>query len=322
MVDDNIREILDRKFGEGTLSNDNVNYALPCPFCNEKRPDKKKLVVHLIDLKYHCWVCESKGKNILEIVFANKKKAQDFKENLDKFNDLFEFEDLNETDKNSDIYLPKNIVALHKSSHDPDVAAVTRYLKKRGIDQTDIMRWRMMASPYGSLSRRVIIPSFDCNGNINYYTARTIDEINDKNFKYKNAFVNKYDIIFNEADILWDKTIILVEGVFDALKCPDNTVPLLGSFLKKGSRLFQRLIENQSDIIIALDSDVKNKAFKIAYELSIANCNVRLCFPPTGYDFGSLEKDDVKKILDDALEYNFDLKMRHKINNIKSGSII
>ena len=93
----------------------------------------------------------------------------------------------------------------------------------------------------------MILPSFDCNGNLNYYTARSIDT--DIKMKYMNSKVSKTEIIFNEINLNWQKEITLVEGPFDMVKCDDNSTCLLGSHLPVNSLLFQKITQNISKLV-------------------------------------------------------------------------
>ena len=79
---------------------------------------------------------------------------------------------------------------------------------------------------FGEYQHRVIIPSFDDEGNVNFFVGSSYT---DDWMKYKNPQVSK-DIIFNDLNIDWEDDIILVEGAFDAMKCK-NAIPLLGSTL-------------------------------------------------------------------------------------------
>ncbi len=53
-------------FGKYKLSGNEKNVSIVCPFCikSGKVTDKKKLSIDLDTGIYHCWVCESKGRNI------------------------------------------------------------------------------------------------------------------------------------------------------------------------------------------------------------------------------------------------------------------
>lgn len=307
-MQNNIRSMLESHFGKGDLSRDKINLAIQCPSCGENRPDKKKLIVRLDNGMFHCWVCGLKGKNLSFLFRKFRGKNVSF-DGLKTFSG----------DEKKVVKIPDGFHLLSRHSRDPDVMAVKKYLARRGVGQSDIARWRMLAYKSGSLRRRVVIPSFDIEGRINYYVARTIDDIK---MRYKNPPVKKNEIIFNECDIDWQKTVVLVEGVFDAIKVGNNVIPILGSSVSKSSLLYKQLVNNQSNIIVALDSDCISKAYEICETFTSGGCEVRVCFPSAGRDLGDMESADVKKLLYSAKPYSKMMKITHKIHGIKSGSII
>ena len=131
------------------------------------------------------------------------------------------------------VKLPKELYLVGiNDNKDPDVLAVRQYLLGRGLTTGDMLRWRISATRLGGFRRKAIIPSFDVDGNPNYYITRSID---DSPFKYNNCKRLKTEIVFNEIDIDWSQPVTLVEGVFDAIKCPENTIPVLGSSLPRES---------------------------------------------------------------------------------------
>ena len=73
------------------------------------------------------------------------------------------------------------------------------------------------------------------------------------------------DIIFNELYIDWDLDVVLVEGVFDAIKTGPNAIPLLGSTLREDSKLLQAIVKNDAAIFLALDPDAEKKSTKLIY---------------------------------------------------------
>ena len=67
-----VKSLLDKAFGRGLLSRDGVNYALRCPACADPRAEKKKLIVRLDDGRFHCWVCGTKGSNIVAFIARHR----------------------------------------------------------------------------------------------------------------------------------------------------------------------------------------------------------------------------------------------------------
>jgi hypothetical protein len=91
--------------------------------------------------------------------------------------------------------------------------------------------------------------------------------------RYLNPDVGR-DIVFNELNIDWYDDIILVEGVFDAIRIGQNAIPVLGSTLREDSHLFQKLVMNDCKVYTAFDSDAKNKELRVIKALLRYNIEV------------------------------------------------
>lgn len=308
-----IRKILIKAFGQGDLSRDRVNFAVACPACSASKTNKRKLVIRLDDCRYHCWVCGIKGKNISYLIKKYRPDLSDLVPGIKASKSSSAVQD--------SVVLPKDFI--HLSSYrglDPDILAVINYLKSRGISSRDISRWRLLSCKAGQFRRRVLVPSFDSIGDLNYYIARTIDV--DVKPKYKNAKSKKKEIIFNEIDIDWEKPVILVEGIFDAIKSPENAIPILGSYMSRDSLLYNRIVANQSTVYLSLDPDMKGKAYKIASSLEKGGCKVYVSFADKGNDLGDMTKNNVRDLLVKSTPYSREIDLYHRISQIKSGSIV
>lgn len=311
-IDKDIRSLLDKAFGQGIPEKTGDNYAVSCPACKGNNKNKKKLIVHLRKMWYHCWVCDLKGRNVVWLI---KKYRPD----LISIDDNYSYKAPEVVvEEEPPLELPNGHRFLGLSAIDPDISATKKYLRARGLVSDDIYRWRILATPSGPFRRKAIIPSFDAEGNLNYYVARAIDQTP---YKYRNAKVPKKSIIFNEIDINWKKPIILVEGVFDAINCPDNTIPILGSSLTKEALLYSRILEHQPEVTVALDPDLKMKAYKIAKMLKATGSVVKIAFAPADKDFGDLNKKEVKDILASATIYEDFDRISYKISTIRTGTI-
>ena len=76
----------------------------------------------------------------------------------------------------------------------------------------------------------IILPSYNAEGKLNYFTARNFNK--HSTMKYKNPDVSR-DIIGLELFINWNVPIILCEGIFDAIAIKRNVIPLLGKTIQK-----------------------------------------------------------------------------------------
>ena len=105
--------------------------------------------------------------------------------------------------------------------------------------------------------------SYDADGKINYFTARSFNK--DSFIKFKNPEVSR-DIIANELFINWDLPIIICEGMFDALAIKRNVIPLLGKNIQNS--LMKKLITSKvKKIYIALDKDAIKQSVKFCENL-------------------------------------------------------
>jgi hypothetical protein len=150
--------------------------------------------------------------------------------------------------------------------------------KTRKISFNQLLEYKIGYTEIGAYKNRIIIPSFNDYGNINYFEARAfLNNVKPPYYKPdQNAFPNKnvpekYDIIFNEKNINWDLPIYLVEGVFDMFRIP-NSIPMLGK--TPSWLLTSKLAENNCITIAALDEDAIKDSFEIYEQLSSLDLDV------------------------------------------------
>ena len=252
-----LKDILGNYYSSGD------EYLFYCPKCNHH---KKKLSVNLKIDKFKCWICEYSSSTIYRLV--KRYGAYDHRkewENLTGKIDLIEFDFLleEEEEQAQRLKLPEEFASLANKNRSLVSLPARKYLKDRGIADEDILRWKIGYCCSGEYDNRVIIPSFDNEGYINYFVARTY---NGSWKKYKNPATSK-DIIFNDLYIDWQRDLSLVEGVFDAIVAGTNSIPILGSTLKENSKLFKTIAKNKTPVYIALDPDAEKKAIKLIKNL-------------------------------------------------------
>ena len=235
----------------------NGEHAFHCPFCNHH---KKKLQVNLETQKWHCWVCNAGGHKIgilLRKLNAPKQIISDVLKILGDYRGVSKEKD-EKTEYN--VSLPQCYKPLWEKSEDPLYKNAIHYLKKRGIEGIDILRYSIGYCSSNGYSNRIIIPSYDADGKLNYFIAR--DMFPNSKLKYKNPPMSKDTVCF-EMFINWNEPIVLVEGVFDAIAIRRNAIPLLGKFPSK--TLVMRLVEKQvKKIYVALDEDARQDAIKLS----------------------------------------------------------
>ena len=308
-------KLLQVAFGHGELEPTETNFHLRCPICKDPREEKKKLFVRLEDGWFNCWVCGFSGKSISKLFY---KYARNY---VDQCHEVFGTEKIKKVvalPQEEIVELPDDVGLVVEKKNDPDSREIVRYLRDRGLTTLDMYRWRICSSSKREFRRKAIFPSFDASGKLNYYTARAIDDVK---FRYTNSKTPRNKVIFNEVDLDWTQPIFLVEGIFDAIKCPDNTAIALGSVLSKQSELFKKLYLHKSTVIVAFDSDAEDKAHMTCRLLSSAGCPV---YKVTvhGDDLGSRSKEEAKNILSTAKPWTTMDILSNKISKIRSGSLL
>ena len=222
-------DFLSSTFGSIKVDSTAQNVAVKFPSCKEDS-SKLKLSININTWQVHCWVCGLKSKNLYYVLnkFVSKQAASLFKEtfNIEVKNYISE---ATQEEAEEKISLPEGFCLLGEniSSRDPDIRACISYLKSRGVSVSDMWKFCLGTARTGTYRRRVIFPSFDIDGDLNYFVARSIDP--DSKRKYINARSKKSQIIFNEHIIDWKKDLAIVEGPFDLIKSPRNSVCILGS---------------------------------------------------------------------------------------------
>jgi DNA primase len=261
--EDLILEILCDIFGEPEKSYDSkLQYGYNCPECGVEQR-KGNLEVSLEKHIYHCWSCGE--TNNMHGTLSKLIKTYGTKQQLKIYKVLQPEENKPKERKSNKIKLPETFT-LFKDSNPiyPIRRQAYNYLKSRGITDKTIEKYNIGFCDRGTHANRIIVPSYDLKGELNYYVARSWDP--KSKVKYKNPEVEKEKIIFNEYLIDWDKDIFLVEGVFDAFFLP-NSIPMLGKHMSP--ILFENLyLKSKGNIIIALDGDAFDDSLILYRELN------------------------------------------------------
>ncbi|NBU82241.1 MAG: hypothetical protein EBS55_11400 [Flavobacteriaceae bacterium] len=233
--------------------------AFYCPFCNHHKP---KLQVNTETQKWHCWTCNSGGKkltSLLKRLDVDRKTISIIRE---IYGDSQYNPQLEDADTKVFISLPKEFISLSEvpKGFNPEYKHAINYLTQRGITEKDIVKYNIGYCKEGLYARRVIVPSYNSDGSLNYFVSRSYYP--EEKMKYKNPPISK-NVICLDSQVNWKEPIILCEGVFDAITIKRNAIPLLGKFPSK--ELVQKIfLSGVSDIIISLDNDAINEALKAA----------------------------------------------------------
>ena len=240
----------------GSFYKSKDEFLFHCPKCKHH---KKKLSLNFDKNVFKCWICNYVGKDIGRLVYSYGNS--DTKSQWRTLTGVVDFSEVDEVEEEKIVVkLPEEFISLTCKQVNPLSISVRQYLKSRGLTRDDLVWWKIGYCPDGEYGKRIIIPSFDISGEVNYFIARSYTPGDWQ--RYKNPPAER-DFIFNELYLDWDKDITIVEGVFDAIVA-GNAIPLLGSTLRENSYIFQKIIANCDKVYIALDDDAKSKEFKIS----------------------------------------------------------
>lgn len=284
-----VNSIVRRILGEPKDEYDGiVQYEYNCPssYCKSD-VDKFNLAYHSEKHIFHCWKCKYKG-------FV-KRIVDDYgtQDEIDKINLIFpkiqkivkpqaKQDEKKVFDDDVTCELPEGFLPLTQRRSSKFYRRAVEYLKGRKVDWDTIKRHNIGYTEEGPRKFRIIIPSLNLNGKVNYYEARSyLPSVKPTYLKPDSP--DKQDIIFNVRNINFNLPVYLVEGVFDMFPVP-NSIPLLGKNIS--DYLVSKLAEHQSKVVICLDEDAKKDAYELYAKLE-----------SLGLDVWFVEvKDDIAKV--------------------------
>lgn len=270
-------------------------YSFKSPF---KRHRKKKLQIQLDPNSnkfgyWNDWITDNSGKSLFSLfkkMGASETKIERLADLVDKPSYYRKGEDNKEF---KSVSLPQSFEPLWEEGNSIEYKHALNYINKRGISYSDLLKYQIGYCEKGKYKNRIIIPSFDNKGEVNYFVGRTFF---DDFMKYKNPSFPKTEVIGFENLISWNYPVILTEGVFDAITVKRNALPLFGS------RLYDKIlnkfvVENPPEIIIALDSDAIEKSLNIIEELLNFELNVSIVNLPENSDPSDLGFEKIWKLI-------------------------
>ena len=289
----------------GTVNNylQSEQIQICCPKCQEadglSEPDGKfNLEISTENGMFRCWKCAdptfsgSLGKLIK--MYGNKGDYEIYKSlGGNDFN--YNYEEIDEDAIPIVINLPEEFILFSEvdSKNKDHMEAYNYMVIDRQVSRDILNKYRIGFCTTGIYAKRIIVPSYNEFGDINYFVGRTYDPKVLNKYKYKNPEVDKNRIIFNEGFINWDSTVYLVEGAFEMVSFPVNIIPMLGKTIY--NKLFLKLKEMKPNVVILLDPDAYKNAIEIFYKLNsiYVDCEekVSIVVLPTEEDLDELRKN-------------------------------
>jgi DNA primase len=203
--------------------------------------------------------------------------------------------------KDEKVTLPKEFISLKIPNKSLEYRHAMAYLNNRKISDLDIKKYNIGYCTSGRYRNRIIVPSYDSQGNLNYFVARSFEK--DPFLKYDAPSVTKTEIIGFEFFINWKVPVILCEGSFDAIAIKRNAIPLFGKSIPKS--VMMKLAQSEvKTVYIALDNDALKES--ISYAESLINMGKEVyLIELEGKDPSDMGFEEVTKLLHKAKQLTF-----------------
>jgi len=277
-------------------------YMFFSPFVSHYKP---KLQVNMASQKWHCWVSNQGGHSLYSLFKKINADSRYFSELKDI---VFTPTQKDEKESKVIVSLPREYQSLSSKSKSLFYKHAIKFLKQRGINETDIKKHKMGFCDDGIYGNRVIIPSYDENGILNYFVGRSF--MNDK-MKYKNPNVSR-DIVPFEWFIAWSYPIVLCEGVFDAISIRTNAIPMLSK--KPSKSLLTKIFQEQvKTIYIALDDDAKKDAYYLSEFFKDFGIDSKVVNLPKNKDPNDLGFEQMTVLIGDTISSSFSDMIRARL---------
>jgi len=283
-------DVFESFLGEHRKHNEDTGQiSFDCPACSADKgmPEgdgKGNLEVNYNIGKFRCWACQDINDMhgpVTKLIkrYGNANNLRDYL--------LLKPDTDNYTPKEAKevvVTLPEGYKELSKcTSKDYKADLAKNYLYERGITDEIIKEFKIGYTFRGQFHNRIIIPSYDSDGKLNYFVARWFAKEKTK-VKYLNPDAEKQEIIFNEGKLNLDATIYIVEGPTDHIVVP-NSIPLLGKYISP--KLLELLHDHaMAYIVIVLDDDAWEDAKNLYRQLNFGDLRgrIKIVRCPEGYD--------------------------------------
>ena len=250
-------------------------YQANCPFCVERgevRPDTKQRLGISLDPKMfavHCFNCGYSG-NPLTLLTDLEPFQKSFVELRELLGDLGS-EVPQVQSEQLEVGLPKSYRALLKGKVNMYHAAAIGYLADRNLTNNTIIDYQFGYCRMGRFQNRIIIP-IRFNGRLVGYQGRAIKDTHVPKYLFNKGFKGaKY--LFNYDRAIKRDTVIIVEGVFDALVFPKSSVAIFTNRLSDQQRLL--IAKGWKNALIMLDAKEVERSYEVYKQLNgMMSCQV------------------------------------------------
>jgi hypothetical protein len=252
-----LRSALDQR---GLEKGDEVVFFCPKHGASAGRKDGQ-LSVNLLTDTFNCWSCGYKSRNNLTPLLKIKGMTSICRKYVEELEELRKASILNPAIEAPKLYdqpvLPPEFRSLSVPSKSYFFRRALDYLAERGLRTDDVLRWKLGYAETGYLAGRIVIPSFDETGELNFVVGRSF--MGDS-LRYKPGGKLCKDIIWNDYMVDWTAPLVITEGPFDAFVAEENVTILQGTILPDS--LVRKIVLSGVDVYFAMDADAFKRQLK------------------------------------------------------------
>jgi len=274
-----------------------------CPFCHHYNP---KFAINVIKRKWQCWHCGVRGSSLVSLLRKLSVPTHVVSDLSKILKDEVAVLHASDTVEIA-LQLPEEYQPLYTTQSSFEYSYALAYVQSRGITTLDIVRYKLGFCTSGKFKNRIIAPSYNKDGTLNYFVGRA----------YYNGMLNyltpsvSKDIVGLENQINWSHPIVIVEGIFDAMAVKRNAIPLFGKHISK--KLRRIIIEkNVTRIYLALDGDALKDTITHAEKLMAEGIQVYVV-QLSGKDPSNIGFEEMQHLIKSATELSFMDLMKLKL---------
>ena len=276
-----------------------------CPCCHHY---KRKLEFNLETGQWHCWTCNIKG-SFLGSFLKKVNAPQSYRDRLLKLTGDFRLVFRHRDEESTEVILPQEFHPLSKPKNTPEYKNAMSYLKRRNIIKEDIIRYNIGFCENGEYAYHIIIPSYDCDGNLNFFIGRRYYDVEGAiSYKKPECSMN---IVGFESFVNWNEDINLCEGVFDAISIRNNAIPLFGKYISR--KLKEKMIINGTPRVnMILDNDALKDGIENCQSIESLGIPVHM-IRLSGKDPSVLGFQKTKEFIQNSKQFSFDELLEYKL---------
>lgn len=273
-----------------------------CPFCGDTR---QRLGMNSQTKLWHCFNCDEAGNLVgflqrvlsltyeaaVELILAGRSRRRGLPE-------LRAAEHNVPVVRTAEVKLPPEFELLKLPMLKRNNRFWRYLIQGRSLSISQVQDYGIGFARSGEMAWRVIVPVIS-SGQLMTFVARAISK--ERQPKYRSPVgADNSRALFNLERLAGREEVVLVEGVFDALRIPDMAVATLGTHLSQAQRTLL-IRAGVKRVILCWDED--DTGLPQAYETARAlrgRIDVLQAALPEGADPGRLSVEDLQAAIQDA----------------------